>query len=748
MNAKQVCHWLAWLLCALVLTGCGERKDDNGSQQSTVARAVEFLAFPNPHPNLGVADYDIIITNNSGSTFSYTLTIEPTDSGSQRHTGTLANGASTTITYAQLVPGGVTIRLDSGGGSASLALRVSGTSTNIASASAANPTITLEKYQTDTVAYATAYYAAIDPNNDRDTLAKFKSYNGFGSECAPNGTSEFEVRFRDVLDLGYGRHMCVRGSTSAVGDVVAWVENFQVTAVPGLKYGPLNLEALINNDRRWHVGTNAIEYSAANPNLAVSSTNPRITKFYTFNPDGTRRLLVDLDGRGAKAMPVPCISCHGGQALPLTAAGFFPLIRSGSPRGETYARMQPINVDTLDFSTAYPFRRTDQEASLKNINRLVLCTYPLVGAAGAGGEDDCRLAVVNNQWQGTAASMVKSWYGGTGANGLPNTTQSDTFVPTAWTDASSGVSGSTNLYQTVVAPNCRVCHLLRGNANSPGASDIDFTTYTKFAGTNASTGFNSRIKHHVFDRGNMPLALLKWEHFWESRAPETLSSFITNSTSGGSYLQPTRPVAKPGPDRVVRTSAAIKLSGAESVNAISYRWTVASHPGTAPTLTNENTIRPTFTANANGTHTLELVVNDGSRNSDPATLTIVANSSVTNPSTLRFSDIKTILQDTTTLFCTSCHTPSDPSGPPVYYTDYDRDGDGDTDTDDTHQFYLDVRARINFTDIESSRLLMRPAGLHHPGGLLTGFDTSYTPGNSNRSNYDTFLNWILNGAPE
>ena len=35
--------------------------------------------------------------------------------------------------------------------------------------------------QTNTVAYATAYYEAIDPNNDKDTLAKWKAANGFGS---------------------------------------------------------------------------------------------------------------------------------------------------------------------------------------------------------------------------------------------------------------------------------------------------------------------------------------------------------------------------------------------------------------------------------------------------------------------------------------------------------------------------------------------------------------------------------------
>ena len=85
----------------------------------------------------------------------------------------------------------------------------------------------------------------------------------------------------------------------------------------------------------------------------------------------------------------------------------------------------------------------------------------------------------------------------------------------------------------------------------------------------------------------------------------------------------------------------------------------------------------------------------------------------------------------------------------MYYSPYDRVGDGNpASAANDHQFYLDVRARINFTDVESSRLLFRPSGHHHPGDLIANFDTSVTPGNAGRGAYDIFLNWILNGAPE
>ena len=152
-----------------------------------------------------------------------------------------------------------------------------GTGSEIVSppASGVNPIINLARYNVDQVAYAQAYYAAVDPLNERDTLAKWQAKNGY-ILC------DQEVRFRDVHDLGYGRHMCAWQNGS---DIAVFVENFQVTAVPGQNYGPLNLEAVVSNDRRWHIGTNAIEYS-----LGPSAALPRFAKFYTFGPDGERAL--------------------------------------------------------------------------------------------------------------------------------------------------------------------------------------------------------------------------------------------------------------------------------------------------------------------------------------------------------------------------------------------------------------------------------------------------------------------------
>src|ERR1700687_1879424 len=45
--------------------------------------------------------------------------------------------------------------------------------------------------QTNTPAYAQAYYAAIDPNNTQDTFAKWKAANGFDTGTGTQVTSGF-----------------------------------------------------------------------------------------------------------------------------------------------------------------------------------------------------------------------------------------------------------------------------------------------------------------------------------------------------------------------------------------------------------------------------------------------------------------------------------------------------------------------------------------------------------------------------
>ena len=612
--------------------------------------------------------------------------------------------------------------------------------------------------QTNTSTYATAYYAAIDPNNNEDTLDKWKSANGFGN--LSTGT-ETTVVVGDQKDLGYGRRITARNITSGpnAGTIAVMVENYLVAPAAYYTYSSLNLDAAVVQDQRWHVGTNGIEFSASactssDSNIPSATCNSAIkfAKFYTFNPTtGARLLAADLDGRGDKSMPGICITCHGGRGDPLapatgspTGQPLFPWVgnSASAKRGDVQAHLQPLIVDSFGYSTTPGYTRADQEGKLKTINEWVLSSYP-IPASTAFPEDQNRRIANGYEWAGTAANIIKAAYGG---NGLPNATFSDTYLPTGWQAATFGAAAE-NLYKTVVAPYCRTCHIQRGS-NAYGIDDLNFDNYCTQTtpGTCDPMAFNSyffgyatRIKAHVIDRGNMPLARIVYERLWGSNDPATLATFLQTAQTeavrdaSGAVLKPGRPVADPGPDRT--TDSPATLSAANSLYATTYTWSIVSGTGT---LTNANSAQATLTGPP-GPNVVQLVVGNGTMQSTPVTVNITIDTagSVALPKAagaIRFADIKTILQGSGG--CTGCHYPG--GGPPIFYTNIDRNGSGAADATDDQWFYTELRGRINFTDVAGSPLLLKPSGHHHGGGVMLA---------TTNPSYNMILLWILNGAP-
>jgi len=96
--------------------------------------------------------------------------------------------------------------------------------------------------QTNSQAYATAYYAAIDPANAKDTLAKWKAANGFDTGTG----TQLTAVFGDKRDLGYGRRMTARKSPD--GTIAFLVENYLANP-GGYGFSPLNLEAAVVEDK-------------------------------------------------------------------------------------------------------------------------------------------------------------------------------------------------------------------------------------------------------------------------------------------------------------------------------------------------------------------------------------------------------------------------------------------------------------------------------------------------------------------
>ncbi|RLA78477.1 MAG: hypothetical protein DRG33_05435, partial [Deltaproteobacteria bacterium] len=82
------------------------------------------------------------------------------------------------------------------------------------------------------------------------------------------------------------------------------------------------------------------------------------------------------------------------------------------------------------------------------------------------------------------------------------------------------------------------------------------------------------------------------------------------------------PVADAGVDQnSVATDATVTLDGSESSDpdedTITYKWDLKTKPtGSSATLSSDTAIKPTFTADIKGTYTIELIVNDGTVDSE------------------------------------------------------------------------------------------------------------------------------------
>jgi hypothetical protein len=631
-------------------------------------------------------------------------------------------------------------------------------------------------FETDTTDYAAAYYAAIDPANAEDTIDKWRAANGFTGFASPArpGTEHLAV-FRDVRDLGYGRRMTARRNSDD-GSIAFYVENYNVAPGGSTSYSSdFNVDAAIRRDTQWHVGTNAIEWTTTPciPGYDPPDCNGTVkfAKYYNFSSaDGTRQLSVDLDGHGKKAMPGPCITCHGGRGDPLTPPDAisgkprFPLVENSlsRKRGDVEAHLHGQNVDSFSFSTDIAgFAKSDMQPLLKDFNQWILCTYPTPAAASVTGTwGTCNRPIAGaNEWQGTAGPMIEAWYGGPG---MPAAIFNDAYQPAGWT-TNTQIPGTTltdtQLYQTVVVPYCRTCHILRGTANQ---SDLNFDTLgTPAVGAIPATGFRSyadRIKAHVFDRGNMPLAQIPHSDFWNSTAPPMLASFIDSqlgagtATANGMPLMPGRPIADPGPNRMVRTNANAVLTGENSLFASSFAWSEPTPSGHV-NISNANGMVAIFNADAAGSYVVRLTVNNGANFKD---VTITVDDNFPDPLNIKFAQVKNVLENVLhkgTTTCVSCHTknvvvPAPQNTPPIWYSSTlsgggDRDGDGLVNATDDAWFLKALSGRVNLTEIEASALLRKPSGNHHRGGKLIDV-TDTTPGGG-LSNYSILYNWILAG---
>ncbi len=542
---------------------------------------------------------------------------------------------------------------------------------------------------------ADAYYVAIDPQATKTTLDLWKSANGFDLGADASAV------YRNAADLGFGRIMYIR--TNADGSAASYVENYAT-----LEEAVVAVESGVRNGL---LATVAMEYSAHpdDPN------GVKYTKFYTFNGNDERVTKIDLDGRGEKFQPGLCTVCHGGRPK-LLVNGIYP------DNGDVDAHFLPWDLDTYEFSENPLFTREAQEEEFKKLNQAALATYPDPNAVNSG------------TWSGNASrELIEGWYGDDGAN-LPAATFDGNFVPIGWRTVENGGPADNpadveELYLKVVGPNCRACHIQRGQnfTDSTQSEFIDFTTYEKFS------NYRDQIIDLVFDQGKMPDANVTFTNFWSEKdgvvAAELLGvHFGVNTT----IRRPGRPIANPGLSRDAPIGN-VQLSGEASSFAQTFAWSFAANGkpvNSDATIIGDAAARPILVTDMPGAYRVQLIVSDGVTQSEPAFVTIIS---------LNGINAKSFASDIVPIFtndCRSCHSvglSNSVAGIPVLY-------------DDSTTLYSNILPYINFEDITKSPIVTKPTGQQHGAGVLPreGFDLS---GNlADQSNYDKLIEWIAEGA--
>ena len=87
------------------------------------------------------------------------------------------------------------------------------------------------------------------------------------------------------------------------------------------------------------------------------------------------------------------------------------------------------------------------------------------------------------------------------------------------------------------------------------------------------------------------------------------------------------PVARPGNNQAVSLGATVQLNGSASSDvdgdSLTYAWSLTTRPaGSSATLSAPTSVNPSFLADRPGTYVAQLIVNDGSLSSSPASVTI------------------------------------------------------------------------------------------------------------------------------
>jgi hypothetical protein len=364
----------------------------------------------------------------------------------------------------------------------------------------------LEKHVPEDAISAAAYYAVVDPDGKKTTYADWLFETGFIDDPLDYATTgafadhaDAAVTHKNEADLGFVRRVRVRCEPSCDNpnpDIYSVIENY------------LNFEDAANRTNR--LASVTMEWTSAADD---STPSDKFVVFYAYTGADSRNQIdsttgntipfqPDLDGRGEKAIPGLCNTCHGGVPRKLKKDGAYP------ENGDTKSLFLAMDLDNFGFDPD-PLRglsRAEQEAQYKKMNEIALITH-------RGTEKFDEVAEISRLPAGH--EIIEGWYGGPG---MPNSTFDGDFVPPGWLPPAAPV-GARELYLDAVVPACRACHAQQERA-------LDFATYEGFmVFEDAHKELVLRIECGLDDDSKsrnkkadnqavMPLAKLTYEIFW------------------------------------------------------------------------------------------------------------------------------------------------------------------------------------------------------------------------------------------
>jgi len=325
----------------------------------------------------------------------------------------------------------------------------------------------------DTAKGACRYYldlgfAASCDGNDMTTAISFQEWkDGWGFDKPKHASKQVRAVYANEVDLNLQRDMNMihRGKRG----VASYVCNYPV-ADPQLPDDPALTRAI---DGEGLVACVAMEYSVT-PGV---NGDRKFTKFLVFDPTGRLTRFVNLDGRGEKLVPGACVVCHGASS----SYARYPEGAGGNPA--LGASFLPFDLDNYAFSTLAGFTRSAQQDELRTLN-----------------------FYVRDRTDSTAATreLVDGWY--------PTATSNfdGSFVPPGWASETNLPGTSTSnrdVYEDVVKPSCRTCHV------AMTASFDSEAAFRPFAGSISSyvcgnVGASERTRYA------MPNSLVTFDRFW------------------------------------------------------------------------------------------------------------------------------------------------------------------------------------------------------------------------------------------